>query len=69
MCNVTQQVLNRRRFESEFGHPDGDAPNPLKPTDFNHTFAGNVDDCFRIGVSLSKRSVKLYADFYNCDST
>lgn len=30
-------------------------------------FEGNTDDCFRIGVQLSKSGMKLYADFYKAD--
>ncbi|KAJ3330562.1 hypothetical protein HDU91_003539, partial [Kappamyces sp. JEL0680] len=38
-----------------------------KPDDFNHTFAGNIDDCFKIGIKFSKKQMKLYASFYSCD--
>lgn len=30
-------------------------------------FTGNVDDCFRIGLSVAKKSLKLYAEFYKSD--
>lgn len=35
--------------------------------DFKYTFKGNIDDCFRIGLTLSKNTVKLYAPFYSAD--
>ena len=31
------------------------------------TFAGNVDDCFKIGIAVKKTSLKLYAKFYSSD--
>ena len=30
-------------------------------------FAGNIDDCFRIGISASEKSLELYAKFYSSD--
>ena len=38
-----------------------------KPEDFYQTFAGNIDDGFKLGVSVTKRAVKLYSDFYSSD--
>ena len=38
-----------------------------KPKDFRDTFSGNTDDHFRLGVKLTKSSVKLYSDFYKSD--
>lgn len=35
--------------------------------DYIKMFDGNTDDCFRIGVQLSKSGLKLYADFYKAD--
>lgn len=29
--------------------------------------AGNTDDCFRIGISLAKKSLKLYTKFNEAD--
>jgi U3 small nucleolar RNA-associated protein 25 len=62
------RVMNHKRYLDEFGgnsyvfsqkHP--------KPEDFEHTFAGNTDDNFRLGISLTKKCMKLYADYYNSD--
>ena len=35
----------------------------------SHTamFEGNIDDCFKIGIGVSRKAVKLYCDFYSSD--
>lgn len=38
-----------------------------KPEDYEKTFSGNTDDNFRIGMSLTKKTLKLYTDFYASD--
>lgn len=38
-----------------------------KPEDFNLLFSGNVEDHFKIGLSVSKKSLKLYTEFYSSD--
>lgn len=77
------QVANKERFEEEFGPGEEDEMEfgdeeenkrtsekgkPLKkPLDHRYTFRGNVDDDLKLGISLSKKSIKLYADFYASD--
>ena len=67
------QVENQSRFHSEYGLPPGavdklaSAEPGMYPKDHVETFKGNVDDSFRVGVKLTRKSVKLFADFYGCD--
>ncbi|KAJ3444141.1 orf protein-related [Anaeramoeba flamelloides] len=58
-------ILEKRRFYKEFSEKTADNEN--KPKDYNELFKGNSDDCFRIGVSLGARSIRLFSDFYNSD--
>lgn len=43
------------------------APAGSYPTDHVDMFKGNIDDSFRLGIKLTKKSVKLFSDFYQCD--
>jgi hypothetical protein len=67
------QIENHSRFLSEYALPS-DAVDKLAvaepgtyPRDHVETFKGNVDDNFRVGIKLTRKSVKLFADFYGCD--
>lgn len=62
------------RFVQEFGDEDGIdstlrpvACDGKKPNDYYHTFHGNTDDAFRVGLKLTKKSLKFFTDFYNSD--
>ncbi|XP_065152566.1 U3 small nucleolar RNA-associated protein 25 homolog [Paramisgurnus dabryanus] len=61
-------VSNKKRFKEEFGEEPGNVPpNLQRPDDYHAVFSGNVDDHFRIGVSVMKRSMRLYSPFYSSD--
>ena len=30
-------------------------------------FAGNTDDCFRLGIAVRRANLRLYVQFYSCD--
>jgi U3 small nucleolar RNA-associated protein 25 len=67
------QVENQSRFLSEYGLPAGavdklaTAEPGVYPPDHVDTFRGNVDDNFRIGVKMTRKSVKMFTEFYGCD--
>ncbi|PVD26720.1 hypothetical protein C0Q70_14398 [Pomacea canaliculata] len=61
-------VSNRKRFKTEYGDEGHDEDKKgLKPEDFDALFKGNTDEHFRIGISISKKSLKLYSPFYMAD--
>lgn len=60
-------VMNMKRFTDEFGYHDEEPIYHKKPEDYEETFSGNIDDAFRIGIAITKKSLKLYAEFYSCD--
>ncbi|KAG6919357.1 hypothetical protein DXG01_006905 [Tephrocybe rancida] len=64
------QIENQSRFTSEYGLPPSaidklaEAEPGTYPRDHVETFKGNVDDNFRVGVKLTRKSVKMFAEFY-----
>lgn len=70
----THETVHINRVIEEFGDEDGtdSTLKPIvcdgnKPSDYYNTFHGNTDDSFRIGIRLTKRSIKFFADFYDSD--
>ncbi|KAL5484956.1 UTP25 [Sanghuangporus weigelae] len=67
------QVENHARFLSEYGLPPDTvdkletAPPGTHPSDHVDMFKGNIDDSFRLGVKFTRKSVKLFSDFYQSD--
>lgn len=53
--------------EDTMGRPKANKKIREKPSDYRYTFRGNIDDDFKLGIAFSKRSIKLFADFYDSD--
>ena len=60
-------ILNRRRFEAEFSGAELAPPDTDKPADYRYLMTGELNDAFRVGVSLGSRGVRLYAPFHASD--
>ena len=58
-------VTHAKRLEEEFG-TDG-TTDPTKPPEYTQLFDGNTDDCFKMGVALYSKTVRLFAPFYASD--
>ena len=67
------QIENHTRFQAEYGLPPGavdklaEAEPGVYPRDHVEMFKGNVDDSFRLGIKVTRKSVKLFSEFYSCD--
>ncbi|CAH1992896.1 unnamed protein product [Acanthoscelides obtectus] len=61
-------VMNKNRFLADYTGNELYLPkkNP-KPEDYEQTFQGNSSDEFKMGITVTKKSLKLYADFYSSD--
>ncbi|KAL4239096.1 hypothetical protein ACF0H5_003799 [Mactra antiquata] len=61
-------VSNKKRFFQEYEPQEEESPfESRKPKDFLDTFSGNIDDHFRIGLTITKKTVRLYTRFYATD--
>lgn len=68
LCPSAKVVHSKDRFEREFGPQEGqEGTDESKPADWRHLFDGNNDDRFRIGVTVTRKSVRLYTPFRNSD--
>jgi U3 small nucleolar RNA-associated protein 25 len=69
----SHQVENKARFLSDFSIPSGveekllSAPPGTYPVDHVANMSGNIDDHFRIGMKVTRKSIKMFADFYSSD--
>ena len=46
---------------------DGFFPSGAYAASHEAMFAGNIDDCFRVGLSIKKNAINLYSQFYSSD--
>lgn len=64
-------IEERERFFREFGsaatEDDNDDGKTSKPSDYKALFGGNNNDHFMFGVKFTRRSIRLYGDFYSSD--
>ncbi|KAI8374291.1 uncharacterized protein BYT42DRAFT_398746 [Radiomyces spectabilis] len=63
----TDQQDNKKRFYDQFNLLEQDEMDENKPADFLETFRGNIDDHFRLAIKFTKKTMKLYCDFYSAD--
>ncbi|KAH7933789.1 hypothetical protein HPB49_017364 [Dermacentor silvarum] len=62
-----KEVAHMSRFLKEFGCEEEKKRWLERPEDYEQTFVGNTDDAFRLGLSVSGKSLRLYRDFYASD--
>ncbi|KAI6243865.1 U3 small nucleolar RNA-associated protein 25-like protein [Aphelenchoides fujianensis] len=61
-------VLNLKKFEEEYGDDGRVIHEKWRASEeFKKLMSGNIDDSFRIGLSLGKKAIKLYTSFENSD--
>ena len=58
-------VANRKRFNEDYVKVE--TVRKDKPDDYYDTFQGDTDDSFKLGIAVTKKTIKLYTDFYSSD--
>ena len=62
---VRGNIANRKRFNEDYAEVE--TVRKDKPDDFYDIFSGDVDDSFKLGIAVTKKTLKLYTDFYSSD--
>lgn len=65
-----KETKNLDRFDMEFGIPEEEEEQGHqlnRGQDWEDRFSGNNDDCFQMGVSLSRRTLRLFSEYYRSD--
>ncbi|SPO20441.1 related to UTP25 - nucleolar protein required for 35S pre-RNA processing and 40S ribosomal subunit biogenesis [Ustilago trichophora] len=72
--SLCSQVDNKSRFAKEYNLPEGaidkladPAVASKYPEDHIANFAGNIDDSFKLGLKVTRKSLKLFSGFYDSD--
>ncbi|KAM3582055.1 rRNA-binding ribosome biosynthesis protein utp25 [Umbelopsis sp. WA50703] len=63
----SEQQEHKKRFFDEFNLMEEEEEKSDKPLDYQETFKGNIDDHFRLGIKFTRKTMKLYSDFYSAD--
>ncbi|CAF1034964.1 unnamed protein product [Rotaria sordida] len=66
------QMSHRKRFKEEYGGEEIDNENndskfQRTSNEYNEIFAGNIDDHFRLGISVTRKSLKFFQSVYKSD--
>ncbi len=60
LTDEKQNVVHKKRFLDDFsGDHISFSQKKSKPEDFEKTFEGNIDDDFKIGIAVTKKSLKV----------
>ncbi|CDO94560.1 unnamed protein product [Kluyveromyces dobzhanskii CBS 2104] len=59
------QFDKKSKFEDQFF--EDSLPPTSKPKSFQHIFQGNTNDFFVLGLKFTRKSLKLYSNFYQSD--
>ncbi|KAM0748711.1 DUF1253-domain-containing protein [Meredithblackwellia eburnea MCA 4105] len=70
--SLFDSIENKSRFDGEYSLPEGAVDKLLQDPgrytkDHVETFKGNIDDSFRLGLKVTRKTCKLFAEFYSCD--